>query len=130
MASKSKGHIVQVNAMSDITAARYFVTTLEDAESSRQQLPVAEVRRTVARHIGTVPGTLENIRKLRTKVVPNWLMARLRAAFVAELQLEIQRLEHEISVHLQIGTDPRSDDLAAAKAQVEAARSLLEGRAA
>lgn len=127
MASNVDGELVKMNATADISTAHYLATSLEDAEARRMGVKVCEARPFVARRLGVAPGTLENIRRLRTKVVPNWVMARIRAAFVAELQAEIQRLEHEVSIHLQIGADPRGDDLAKAKAQVEEARALLNG---
>jgi hypothetical protein len=54
-------------------------------------------------------------------------MARIRAAFVAELQAEIGRLQHEISIAVQTGMDPREDDLAKAQAQLVEARALIKG---
>lgn len=130
MASTDDGQGVSMNAMADITTVHRLARKLEDSEAKRRGVRLREARPHVARRLGVSPGTLENIRRLRTKVVPNWVMARVRAAFVAELQAEIQRLEHEVAIHLQIGSDPRCDDLAKAQAQVDAARALLTGRPA
>jgi len=114
-----------VNAMADIATANRLARVIEDAEASRLGVRVGKARRTVARRIGASPGTLENIRRLRLKTIPNYLMARIRAEFVAVLQREIRRLEHEISLHTQAGVDHHDDDLAKAQAQLDAAKAIL-----
>jgi len=128
VASDSDGYLVEgrpVNALADVSTARRLASTVEDAEARRLGLPVSKARAHVARRLGASPGTLENIRRERLKNIPHWLMARIRSAFVAVLQNEIGRLEHEIAIHLQTGTDHRDDDLAKAQAQVAAAKQLI-----
>lgn len=127
MASNDDGQVIQVNAASDISIANHFARHIENAEAKRRGTPVDVVRPVVARRLGVAPGTLENIRRQRSKVVPNWLMARIRAAFVAELQSEIGRLEHEIHLYRQTGVGPGDDALVAAQSQLGAAKTLLEG---
>jgi hypothetical protein len=119
------GESIQMNAMTDVEAVHRFARTLEDAEAKRLGVRVQEARSSLARRLRTSPGTLENIRRLRTKVVPSWLMARIRAEFVSVLQAEILRLEHEISISLQVGVDHRDDDLQEAQAQIVAAKEIL-----
>jgi hypothetical protein len=116
-----------MNALADIQAASRFARTIEDAEAKRFGIRVCEARDRVARRLGVPAATLENLRRLRTKAVPNWLMARIRAAFVDVLQTEIRRLEHEITIARQIGMDHRDDDLAAAEAQIRSAKKILTG---
>lgn len=124
MASIGDGDF-DVNAVADVSTANRLTRRLEDLEAMRQSQPVRVARSSVARRLGVAPGTLENIRRLRTKIVPNWLMARIRAAFVAELHSEIARLEHEIHIARQIGTDTRDDVLVAAETQLATAKKLL-----
>jgi hypothetical protein len=119
------GENIQMNAMTDIEAVHRFATTLENAEAKRLGVRTAQARISLARRLRTSPGTLENIRRLRTKIVPAWLMARIRAEFVSVLQNEITRLEHEINLARQVGLDHRDDDLQAAEAQVAAAKEIL-----
>lgn len=119
------GEFVQMNAMTDVEAVHRFARTIEDAEAKRRGVPVSEARVSIARRLRTSPGTLENIRRLRTKIVPNWLMARIKSEFVSVLQAEIVRLEHEICVAKQVGLHHSDDDLQAAEAQMEAARQIL-----
>ena len=117
----------QMNAVSDIEAVHRFARRLEDAEAKRLGVRVTEARISLARRLRTSPGTLENIRRLRTKIVPNWLMARIKAEFVSVLQNEIARLEHEITIAKQIGTHHSDDLLAEAETQLAAAREILVG---
>lgn len=79
-----------------------------------------------AARLRAAPGTLENLRRLRLKTVPSWLMERLRTELVAVLSNEVRKLEHEIQIHRQAGSRHSDDDLRAAEAQVSAARKLLE----
>ena len=121
------GEFHQMNAVSDIEAVHRCARRIEDAEAKRLGVRVTEARISLARRLRTSPGTLENIRRMRTKIVPNWLMARIKAEFVSVLQQEIARLEHEIHVAKQIGTDHRDGDLASAEAQLAAARQIIMG---
>lgn len=115
-----------MNAIADVTVANRLAKTLEDAEARRLGLRLKDARVIVARRLGVPPSTLEHIRRLRAKIIPNWLMARIRAEFVAVLQHEIIRLEHEIHLARQAGTDHRDDDLAKAAAQVVTAKAILQ----
>lgn len=119
------GEFNQMNAVSDIEAVHRFARTLEDAEARRLGVRVAEARISLARRLRTTPGTLENIRRLRTKIVPNWLMARIKAEFVSVLQAEITRLENEITIANKVGSTHSADVLQAAAAQMVAAKEIL-----
>jgi hypothetical protein len=117
-----------MNATSDVATVNRLARVIEDQEARRLGVPVTLARARVADRLGVAPGTLENLRRLRTKIVPNWLMNRIRAEFIAVLQSEIQRLEHEIQIARQTGMDHRDDDLAKAEAQLAAAKEILEGK--
>ena len=119
------GENIQMNAMTDIEAVHRFARTLENAEAKRLGVRTTEARISLARRLRTSPGTLENIRRYRTKIVPAWLMARIRAEFVSVLQNEIIRLEHEITIARQTGVDHRDDALQEAESQVVAAKEIL-----
>jgi hypothetical protein len=123
------GDHVPMNAMTDIDAVHRFARTLEDAEAKRLGVRIADARVVVARKLRTSPGTLENIRRLRTKTVPAWLMARIRAEFVSFLQSEVVRLEHEITIARQTGAPHSDDDLVAVQTHMEAVREVLKGAA-
>lgn len=129
MSSKVDGYLESkpMNAMSDISTINRFATSLENAEARRLGVNGTEARRRVASRIGVAPGTLENIRRLRTKIVPNWLMNKVRSELIAVLQLEIQRLEHEVHVARQTGLGNRDDALIAAETQLAKARQALDG---
>jgi hypothetical protein len=53
-------------------------------------------------------------------------MNRIRAEFIAVLQSEIQRLEHEIHLARQTGADHRDDMLASAQTQLATARQIFD----
>jgi hypothetical protein len=116
-----------MNAMSDIETVNRFARRLEDVEAKRLGVRIVHARAVVASKLGISPGTLENWRRMRTKVVPNWLMNKVRTELISVLQSEIQRLEHEIHISRQIGSDYRDDDLASAETQLAAARQILKG---
>lgn len=111
----------------DVSHARRMVVRIEDTEAKRRNETLDEVRPAVARKLKASPGTLENIRRFRSKVIPSWLMDRIRSEFVALLLSEIQGLEHEIQLARQTGSNHRDDTLAAAEAQLAAAREILRG---
>lgn len=115
-----------MSASADVATAERWTRVLEKAEAKRLGVPEKDARKSLARKLKASPGTLENIRRLRTKLVPHWLMARMRGEFIAALQMEIQRLEHEIHLARQTGMDHRDDALCAAEAQLQSARRILE----
>lgn len=125
MSSNRDGQFVQMNAMTDVTDAERFARYVEDAEATRLGVKLSEARPVVARRLGASPGTLENLRRGRLKIIPNFLMARIRSEFVAVLQSEVTRLEHEIALARQTGMDHRENDLAAAQTQLVAAKKIL-----
>lgn len=128
MASSKDGEFIPMStATADVFNARRMVVRLENAEAKRRNETVHEVRPAVARKLKSAPGTLENIRRLRSKIIPNWFMDALRAEFVALLQSEIQGLEHEVQLARQIGSNHHDNALAAAEAQLAAARQILAG---
>lgn len=116
-----------MTAVSDVLTVNRFAKTLEDVEARRLGIPASDARGRIANRLGVSPGTLENIRRLRTKIVPNWLMNKVRLELVSVLQLEIQRLEHEINIARQTGSDHRDDALCMAETQLAKAREALQG---
>ena len=108
------------------SAARDWTAALEDRERSRSGASLPIARRAVARRLGVAPGSLENLRRGRTKGVRAWLFERLRAAFIREAQQEINRLQHELDIARQSGMDPRDDQTCEVAAHIEALRALLK----
>lgn len=130
MSSNRDGYVESkpMNAMSDVTTVNRFARSLEDIEARRRGIRTAEARPIIASRIGVSPGTLENIRRLRTKIVPNWLMNKVRSELISVLQSEIQRLEHEIDIARQTGADHRDDILASAETFLAETRKILAGK--
>jgi hypothetical protein len=104
-----------VSATADVQTASGMLSRIEAIEG----------RPHLAKRLRASPGTLENLRRLRLKTVPSWLMDRLRAELVAVLSNEVRKLEHEIHIHRQIGSRHSDDDLRAAEAQIAAAKKIL-----
>lgn len=117
-----------MNARTDVEIARELTVDLEARIAQRFQMTIAEARSKIARSISASPGSLNNLRRARVKSVSSRLMSSIRGALVAELQNEVARLQHEITVHLQTGTDPHCDALNEAKAHIEAAKKILGGK--
>lgn len=106
--------------------AKRWATVVEDGEAKRLGKNVEDVRPIVARRLGVVPGTMENLRKGRVKGVRTWVYGRLRALFIEELQYEIQRLQHELFLVHQRGIPAGDDAAIAAQAHIAAAIELLK----
>lgn len=115
------------SAVSDIDKFNGMTRWLERSEARIAGTDLIPTRKSIARRLGISADTIENFRSLRNKIVPHWLMNRVHAELGSALQLEMQKLEHEISLHRQIGTHHSDAALAAAAAQLEAARKILTG---
>ena len=84
--------------MSDAAAYQRAVTWIEDDAARRYGLPVKLARPIVAREIGVAPGTLENVRKGRTKGLRGWIERKIDAALTRALERQIAGLNHELEM--------------------------------
>ena len=89
-------------SLSDTEAARW-AATLEERERAKTGHSLAVARNAVARRIKVAPGTLENLRRGRTKGIRAWIFEALRAELVRELEQEQRRLAHELEILRQCG---------------------------
>lgn len=112
------------NAMAEAAEARNLTRILIDQETRRSGSRV-HAQKQVARSIGVSPGTIENLMRSRLKRVSGWLRDALRARVIRELEAEVVRLQHELAVLLQTGEDPRSDEMAAVRADLSAILAAL-----
>lgn len=117
-----------MTAFTDVESAQKFARVLENKEALRLGVPVKVARSRIADRLKSSPGFLQNLRNNRIKKVPAWLMDKIRGAFIAELQSEIARLQHEIHLAKQIGSNASDDDILAAQASLEAAKKLIGGK--
>jgi hypothetical protein len=115
------------SAVADLQNLNTMARSLERSEARRIGTTLMQARKSVSRRLGITPNVFENFLYLRTKVVPNWLMAKVRSELVAVLQMEVRNLEHEIQLHRQTGADYRDDALASAETSLATARELLKG---
>ena len=112
------------NALAETAEAKTMANVLI-AREFRRTHDRPQARLNVARALGVAPGTIENIQRGRLKRISGWLRDALRARVVRELEAEVVRLQHEIDVYRQIGTDPRSSEMASAMADHSALLSIL-----
>lgn len=112
------------NALAEATEARNLANLLVDQEARRTRDRV-RARQNVARSLGTSPGTIENLQRNRLKRIAGWLRDALRTRVIRELEAEVTRLQHEISVLRQTGVDPRSHEMAAVRADLSAVLTVL-----
>ena len=106
--------------------ARGWVTRLERAEKARTGCDLDEERETVASRLGVLPGSLENLRRGRTKGIRGWIYERLRAAMIVQLQHEIAAQKHELEMLIQGGSRPDSGEIQEVLAGLAALRLTLQ----
>jgi transcriptional regulator with XRE-family HTH domain len=97
-------------SMIDATA-RGWAMRLEDAERKRSGCTLPAARGAVAARLGVAPGTLENIRRGRTKGVRASIFERLCLAVADDIQGEIARLEHDLQVARQCVAGTRDGEI-------------------
>lgn len=112
------------SAIAEAAEARNLANILVKQETRRIG-DRERARASVARAIGTVPGTIENLQRGRLKRISGWLRDALRARVVRELEAEVARLQHEIATLAQTGVDPRSNETAAVNADLSAILTVL-----
>lgn len=111
--------------------ARRQVKTLLHAERRRTGHKLAVVREKVARDLGTLPGTLENIGKGRIKGVRGWLRERINQMVLREIEAEIARLEAEKTMLVASGHHLAGEQMGEVDTHIAAVKALLNsGRAA
>ena len=116
-----------MNALADVETAHRMLSRLETIEAARQNTSVSDVRLPIARRLKASPGTLENIRRLRLKAIPSWLMGAIRSDLIAILQIQIRGLENETNAYRQTNSGDRDDVLVAVEAQIATAKAILDG---
>ncbi len=84
-------------AVTEDDLAKGWAASLEEREQRRSGLSRIMARKRVANRIGVSPGTLENLHRDRIKGVRGWVLMKLRAAALADLQREIEAHQHELA---------------------------------
>lgn len=106
--------------------ARRFVRRLEDKEAERRGASIARVRGDVATAVGLAPGTLENLRKSRTKGVRARVYMALRVAMVALLKQELAALLDEFQGICADGIPLDVDEAQEVRASIAAISAALK----
>jgi hypothetical protein len=76
--------------------ASYWAREAEDAAARRLGRTVEEVRPILARTFGLSPGTLENLRRQRTKGVRAFVWDACRRAYETERQRQLKAVAHDL----------------------------------
>ena len=109
---------------SSVSVAQW-VEALERDCMQRDGVKLPEARVTIARRLGVAPGTLENLRRNRTKGPRVGIVEKLRAAMIALLQSEMRRLDAQLEMVRRCGGEHREHDIRAAAAALADARKVL-----
>ena len=115
------------SSITDLDGFNSLARSLERCEVRRLGTGVVQARKNIACRLGISADAIENFRSLRAKMVPHFLMNRVRAELISALQLEMQNLEHEIQLHKQAGSNHTGDALVAAETQVAAIKEIIRG---
>ena len=105
-----------------------FARRLEDREREKSRVTLPVARQIVARRTGVAIGTLENLRRGRVKGVREWIAERLRAALIAELEAEVARAEHELTILRASHRRMDQSQIIEVEASLVALRQTLRGR--
>lgn len=106
-------------AMPVATASHYVKTMVE--REARGEGDLAGAIERIARRHGLTKWQVERLRKGRSKTIEAGLFSRIRAAYLAEVERQISKLEHELALERAIG----GEDAALARAET-AHRELVE----
>lgn len=112
--------------MSAAYDASDIVTRLERA-AMRDGAKLQQAREVVARKVGVSPGTLQSIRRGRTKRLALDLFQKLSAALERQLEREIEATSHELSILRAHGAGLDSAALVKADEALAFAREAIKG---
>jgi hypothetical protein len=107
-------------------AVRSDLVRLEEIRALRLRASKAHARSSIARETRLAPGTLENIRKQRTKGIRGWIADTIRGALLRELEREMARLQHEYQILMASGSSHRDSEMEQVVADLARARKALE----
>lgn len=116
-----------MNSIAETAEACQLVKKLIEYERYRSGSRPKALRN-LARSVGALPGTIENLDRGRAKNIAGWLRDTLRARLIKELEAELARQYHERAVNMAVGADPRSNAVAANSADIAAILAALGRR--
>lgn len=104
----------------DSRASR-LLRLLEVIESEERRVTRPVAMKAIAGRIGVAPGTLEGIKRERTKGVRAWVLEKLHAA----LSAEIGRLQRELDLAADMGVPVSAREVGEAAAVVTDAQDFI-----
>lgn len=108
-----------------MSALATWTEALEESEAKRRGCSREIARPFLASRLKVLPGTIENIIRGRVKEPRERIKDAVRNAFIREMEMEIQRLSHEIEMARASGARPDDHEIVEAKAHIEAAKRLM-----
>ena len=123
-ADKSSRYLDEATASLDVKAAEW----IEDWEGweARRQGSLTRARARIAGETGLSEGQLERIRRKRLKGIRGYVVEKIRAAFVAAIAREQQRLAHALWLAETGGRELAPDAAREARAALGEARQLID----
>lgn len=118
----------KMDATADVEKAAFLSRELEDLLSRVEGVKLPRARKMVAEKTKISAGTLENLRREppRLKSIPGWVTASLAAFTIRILEAEMTRIAHDLEIARQINLRPSEDEIRAARAAVENAKTLVK----
>lgn len=115
-----------VSSVAILDETRALMRGLEEKEM-RKGLKQPDARKRLAARLSVVPGTLTSLAKNRLKKIDASLRDRVRTLVIRELEQEIGRLTHELSIHKATGLRLDCAAVAEAETHLAAAKAILAG---
>lgn len=115
------------NALAETSEASDLVKMLINFESARSNNK-SRALKNVARAVGALPGTIENLQRGRSKNVAGWLRDALRQRLIRELEAELVKQYHEQAILNATSTSLGSSAASANRADIAALLMALGRR--
>lgn len=116
---------LELRDMGTIAAVAHFSKRLVRKEQERSGGCSETALASVARRLRAAPGAFANIIRMRVKKVSADLRDRIVAAALADIEHEIERLDHDKKLLEGMGCGPSHSDLVTLESALETARSAL-----
>jgi hypothetical protein len=123
--SGQNSQTMELRDMGSLAAVAHFSKALIRRDQERLGGCADTALARVARRVRATPGTFANIVRMRVQKIRDDLRERIVAAALADIDQEIQRLEHDKRLLEAMGVSPSCDDYRAAEDALATARDCL-----
>lgn len=116
---------VELREMGTIAAMAHFSKRLVRKEQDRSGSCAETALASVARRLKAAPGAFANIIRMRVKKVSADMRDRIVTAALADIEHEIERLDHDKRLLESLGFGPSHNDVVAVEDAIASARAAL-----